>query len=299
MDKNRTIEPTKVFTEDESLYPYEQARSYIIAYEFSPLHCHDFIEFFYVIRGNSDHLNNGKEQTIMPGDAFLFPLGISHRFLSPDQNFLHRDIIFRKDFFKQMCDFYQPGLYEKFSTSKEVFYSRISSHRISQFEYFGTRLSKFDQSEGRRGIEKMLASLVIALLLEKGNDAFSTSSHNPNWINLLITVLSTAENFNVPLSVLLKHFDYSPQYIMRTFKKYTGVTLTEFFNSQKLLQAHFLLENTALPIKAIAEQCGFDDLVYFYHRYKREFEESPKQTRLAINGKISKTYVKNGSNEQK
>ena len=149
MENNRIEQPAKVLTEDYSFYSYEQARTYIIAYEYSPLHCHDFIEFFYVLRGNAVHLNRGQEQTIMPGDAFLFPLGISHRFLSPDQDFLHRDIIFRKEFFRQMCDVYQPGLYEKFSTNKEVFYSRISPYRISQFEYFGSRLSKFDQSEGR------------------------------------------------------------------------------------------------------------------------------------------------------
>ncbi|MDD5885047.1 MAG: AraC family transcriptional regulator [Erysipelotrichaceae bacterium] len=291
MEENKNENFPKIFTEDYSLYPYEKARTYIIAYEYSPLHSHDFIEFFYVLRGTSGHFNNGQKQIIKPGDSFLFPLGVSHQFVLSDNNFIHRDIIFRKNFFKSICDFYQPGLYEKFVQGQHPFYASISSHRISQFEFFGSRLHKFDQSQDRREYENMLASLVVALLLERGSDK-ATSHKNPDWLNQLITMLSTAENFNIPLANILKHFDYAPQYIMRIFKKNTGLTLTEFFNNQKMLQAHFLLENSNLPIKAIAQQCGFHDVIYFYHCYKREFEESPKQTRLRIDEKIVKSSTK-------
>ncbi len=274
----------RTLSEEDSFFSFQQARTYILAFENNPLHRHEFVEFFYVLSGTSTHRLNGTTTMIRPGDAFLLNHSDCHQFLSSSQDFLHRDLLFRNDFFREMCDFYSPTLFSSFNEGKMERIYHISNHRISQFEFFGSRLRPNDCSPERKTSEKMLASLLLSLMMQR-------SSVDPEKTTVLAdrltAVLSTAENFRVPLSQLLERFDYSPEYLMRTFKKATGLTLSNYFSEQKLLLARLLLETTILPIKEIAYRSGFDDLVYFYHRYKKEFEESPNQTRTHFVEQVS------------
>lgn len=78
----------------------------IFKYEDPGTHCHDFIEFFYVLEGECLHLLNGKAGKIASGDACLLTPNDIHAFQKTGRTFLHRDILFQTDYFRSVCNMY-------------------------------------------------------------------------------------------------------------------------------------------------------------------------------------------------
>lgn len=68
-------------------------------------------------------------------------------------------------------------------------------------------------------------------------------------------------------------------YLSSLFSKEMGVSLTDYVNLCRIHHAQRLLLGTNLPIKSIAEQCGFSDIHYFSRLFKKIVETTPKAYR--------------------
>jgi transcriptional regulator GlxA family with amidase domain len=45
----------------------------------------------------------------------------------------------------------------------------------------------------------------------------------------------------------------------RTFKRNTGMSITEYLTRAKLIHANYLLENSSMSIKEVASECGYSN----------------------------------------
>ena len=88
-------------------------------------------------------------------------------------------------------------------------------------------------------------------------------------------------NFHRELSVYdlaqTVHLSY-PQF-NRLFVKYLGVTPIRYIHQLRLEKAKGLLYTTELPIKVIADECGFKDIYYFSNFFRTATGCSPTQYR--------------------
>ena len=66
-------------------------------------HSHDFIEVFYVLKGEIKHYVNDEIKTLSLGDICILKPNSMHNFKRID-DCLHRDLCFPKKFFKDVCD---------------------------------------------------------------------------------------------------------------------------------------------------------------------------------------------------
>ncbi|MDR2788665.1 MAG: helix-turn-helix transcriptional regulator, partial [Candidatus Accumulibacter sp.] len=62
-------------------------------------------------------------------------------------------------------------------------------------------------------------------------------------------------------------------------RKYTGQTLASYINSQRLQASLALLENTNIPFKQVATECGFKNVNYFYTVFRKCFSLTPRDVR--------------------
>lgn len=71
----------------------------------------------------------------------------------------------------------------------------------------------------------------------------------------------------------------SAQYLMRLFKKDTGVSILEFITQKRIALAKELLKSTNLPINRIADYVGYGNYSYFTKIFKRETDFTPSEYR--------------------
>ncbi len=91
----------------------------------------------------------------------------------------------------------------------------------------------------------------------------------------IITYIDNHLFENLSLEQVSKNVFLSKKCICNNIKKTSGYTFLEFINIRKFKEAQKIIQKTNLPLKIIAEQCGFDTYSTFYRWYKKLFGISP------------------------
>jgi AraC-like DNA-binding protein/mannose-6-phosphate isomerase-like protein (cupin superfamily) len=81
------------------------------------------------------------------------------------------------------------------------------------------------------------------------------------------------------VSAIAAQVGVSPEHLSRNFHKTTGKTLSEYITVCRLRSALVMLQNTALPIKQVAAECGFQSVHYFCNRFKKYYAHTPGELR--------------------
>jgi YesN/AraC family two-component response regulator len=82
---------------------------------------------------------------------------------------------------------------------------------------------------------------------------------------------------------MVKRFGYSPIYISRLFKKYVGVTLSDYLKEIRLSHTAYYLENTNYSLQQICNLVGLDNLSYLNKIFKEKYGTTPiKYRKMAI-----------------
>lgn len=84
---------------------------------------------------------------------------------------------------------------------------------------------------------------------------------------------------NLSVSQLAQQAELTPSYLSQLFRQVHGMTVLAYIRDQRLRRAVYLLQNSTLPIKAIAANVGYHDLQHFNKVFRSEFELSPRAYR--------------------
>lgn len=88
--------------------------------------------------------------------------------------------------------------------------------------------------------------------------------------------------YDFPIASLAAIFGYNEKYLGRTFKKHTGLSITEYTNKRRIEEILPLIENTDIPITEIALRAGFNSVTYFNRVFKKETGYTPSTIRKKI-----------------
>jgi len=112
--------------------------------------------------------------------------------------------------------------------------------------------------------QKQLAENKFQVILDTIKEVVQANYSNPN--------LSLQE-----IADLLK---MSPVYVGRIFKKYETISVADYINEVRMLNAVVLLENDKLQVYEISEKVGFSSQSYFFKLFKKRFGTTPKDYRI-------------------
>lgn len=239
------------------------------------LHRHEFIELFYILSGNSEHFVNNQKIHLQNGDALLLLPQDIHKHIKSgaSKDFLYRDVLIRPSFFIEICNTYSDKLYSDFTQN-------IFSHKISfsgtdlfLFENIFMKLSSAVPNDIRPISNLLLHNFISAYA---NQNVLQKTKQQPNWLITLISELNRPSNFSIPLTELTAAFHYTKPYLCNEFKKHVGMTITEFFNKNRINYADSLLNTTNYTIKEICEMLGFNNISHFYSLYKKQFNRTPR-----------------------
>lgn len=180
--------------------------------------------------------------------------------------------------FKKVCDFLSPHIFEYVNNNKLPIFSTLSNEQLSFFENTLSKI-KIDNYSNSECPPSYLATLSM-LISEITKGGLSPEQSGSDWVKRLVNVLSTVQHFQQPLNELIKkHCHYELSYMCKAFKKYTGTTMSQYFNTMKLSYARTLLVSTDYTTSKIAELAGFNNLSHFFREFKKKYSITPLQFR--------------------
>ena len=83
----------------------------------------------------------------------------------------------------------------------------------------------------------------------------------------------------IKVSELADIFYINKYYLSHIFRTLTGYSPKQYLQLNRLTHAKKLLTTTSLPIRQIAQNCGFPDSNSFIRAYKNEFHNTPHRSR--------------------
>ncbi|MGC1165707.1 MAG: helix-turn-helix domain-containing protein, partial [Solirubrobacterales bacterium] len=93
-----------------------------------------------------------------------------------------------------------------------------------------------------------------------------------------------AERLAEPLDVaaMAGHAGVSPRTFARRFREETGTTPLQWLLAQRVLEARRLLEESELPVEAVAWRCGFGSAASLRDHFRRATSTTPTAYRRAF-----------------
>ncbi len=243
------------------------------------LHDHSFFEVFYLLDGTIEHTLNGVTAKLHAGDMLFLKPEDQHIFLRTANGICkHRDIIFRKSFFRTVCNYLSPELYEDFMADRVPKIFHLSTAKMNELESLLDRTNAIPLSELslKTAAIRTVAAQVLGLLVSAQIDS---CMNYPSWLQELL------QRFNDPamicggLELILSDTFYTKEHMCRVFKQVFGVTMTEYLNNRRLEMAAEQLAYTQQQVSAISLGLGFSSVSYFNKIFKLKYGYTPMQFR--------------------
>lgn len=256
------------------------------------LHRHDYFEMMYVYHGqcinkmpnDSIHLDEGDIVLLNPNvlhcpqiehdDDILLNFWISNELIQQNIIPLLRNNPLFMDFF---VDF----LYRA-PESKRFLYFSHNSQRIRQL-CNEMCLESFQKQDFFASVLESSLTTLFALLAREYQSIYQVleSSQKDSQIYEILTYID--QNLaSVTLESLSQKFQYTPVYLSRLLKKYTGKSFSKIVQSHRMSRVVQYLKATGLPVIEIANLVGFSDIAYFNKVFKAKFGQTPTEYRKQI-----------------
>lgn len=231
-------------------------------FSYYKLHRHDFYEFEYVIEGEGECEINGKTFCFRKGDlSFVTPMDY-HSYKS------------EKPFATVTVHFYLDNLSKEFFVLSDLNACVIKC--TDDMKQLFMLLSKEKNSEDYRYLlcKNLLETIVVMFLrcnkCGKDENMPKELVHAVGYINKYFCE-------HIDLKSISEKCSYSPSYLSRQFKKYTGMGFVEYLTDIRVSHAKNLLMNKDLTITQLSAECGFGSLKNLNRAFKNKYGCSPKE----------------------
>ncbi len=251
-------------------------------------HTHDFIEFVYMLRGKSMHRVDGVEYPLTGGDLLIINYGETHCF-DGDPAALFYNILIKPAF-----------LDESMRECRDLFLLL----KTPQYREFGDlvddrrRCIRFSPEE-KDCFEYML--LLLDKELKNRELGYDLTTHTG--VNFLLAMIlrrmcaaQTAVNgeFGRVLEYIAAHYaetvtvtglatmcHYNPSYFSRVFRKYTGVTFSEYLKRVRIAAACRLID-TGSRLGDLYTRVGYTNKTNFYKHFRQIEKQTPLQYKKRV-----------------
>ena len=258
-------------------------------FSYLPLHWHEQMEFTIIREGSATYNINLSSYTIKKGDIIiLLPFSLHDINLGSSSGMVSDTFVFSMDMLDiktaDACSIkyltpLNEGLYDisPVITPAHSSYEKIISLFNELYITYNTKSIGFELV-----IKSILLRLISSIFednLACPKSNISSDDAHINKLKIVIDYIHHNLGCKITVSSLARLCSYSEYYFMNFFKKYTGMTCTQYINAQRLDLAAFYLRNKDIAIMDIAMEVGFDNISYFNKRFKETYNMTPKEYR--------------------
>lgn len=255
------------------------------------LHLHTYVELFYVFQGSCTHDCNGQVYQLSRGDFCFWQYHIPHKIqvTSDMDSFLALNVLLSPETLEGLFQ----SILDENNVISQYFSSILHGHTSHPMIIFHTQsdpdveeLLCMLYEEGRLKrpyyqslMYSYLMDLFVCLLRDHAHQVFTDTSYEKP--DSFLPVLQYIQNHydTVSLQEICEKYHYSPAYLSRIIKKYTGSTFSQIITEKKMEQAEHLLNHTQRSITDIAQELGYHDASHFSTVFRKHHQQSPSQYR--------------------
>ncbi len=257
-------------------------------------HVHeDYRELVIISHGHANHIVDGLEYPIGPGDVFVIGEGQVHAYSKPKDIQINNILFDIKPLRFELYDLEKcPGFQFLFnidpnSTNKDRFSRRfrLDSQNLTAamklVDHLEDMLDKHPTGYRFRSIG------LFHQLLELLVDAFQGKSEHEQTIPYLLSKLISRmeENYQTAFKIeqMCDMTNLSRAVLFRQFKRYFNETPQNYLNRIRIEHASQMLLSSEKNIEEIAAATGFSDGVYFARRFRAATQMTPSRFRELYN----------------
>lgn len=243
--------------------------------EFAP-HSHDYYEVFLVSKGTVPHMVKGVIQNLPEGSlVFIRPDDVhTHMFNDPESSIIN--LTFTRETTKALFNYlFDKAKYNEMlfcDMPPMVFLDKLGRKKlISQLNELNT-----ENWQDKNALKIRMRAILVNIFSYFASSLPETESSGiPIWLTELTNKMTKPENFILGTKQMMLLSNKSREHLSRSFKKYYGVTITDYINGLRVNYASNLLINTNIPILDICFNCGFQSASYFYRIFKEKNGVTP------------------------
>jgi AraC-like DNA-binding protein len=243
-----------------------------------PDHLQDWFELVYVYQGRAVFFIDQTFYDMEPGDCFIIPANTIHRAHQAEHDPVTSTALFFSGLLfpaTSLGDSFFP--LQCFDRAK-----KRKSYRLKFPEPYRRQVEAAlaaihqewqEQASGyRHAILQSLVSLLLLIHRTTGQSEPASGAAfdiGPRWMTQVLLHIDEQPSSRLSLSTLAKRAAVSPAHLSRVFKQLTGMTITDYIQSKRMLRAGELLSTTDYSVEVIAAMCGMDSLPHFHRTFRK------------------------------
>ena len=233
-------------------------------------HYHSSYELFYIKSGAANFIIGNKIYTVYEGSLLIIPPYVPHRSIYTDPQETYRIELQIKS---SILTKNMSGILE--NLSRHISYTLSLTYQTYVLKLL-TKMKSELKSQKEYSEDLCLAFANELLIIIYRNavkcDAIFSNDLLPEKIMKYID-----QNYYRDISVneLSKQFHVCESTIFKSFKKHTGLKVTDYINFTRIMNAERLMCETDLSLTEIACRCGFNNCNYFSSVFKRYKNTTP------------------------
>lgn len=256
-----------------------------------PPHTHGFIEFVYIISGKYVHMVDGEEYPVTKGNLVIINYNQTHSFHS-DGKSEHYNILIKPEFvneqIKNRYDVFALLDVSGFEDFKNLIdrgncVVKFSTEERKKFEstMFLLETELNNKDSGYQITTRSCVNLILAMIFRKMSQPAFTTGEIVN--KAMLEYIKEHCGEKLTIESLCSNGHYNVSYFSRMFKKYTGITFTEYLKQSRIERACTLLLNTDDKIDDICTKSGYSDKTKFFKHFRECTHKTPLKYRKSQN----------------
>lgn len=240
------------------------------------LHCHNYFELFYFVKGNAGYRVEGAYYQPSPHSLLLIAPHAFHGIqIRAGQTYERYALHFLPELVEPVK---QSFLLDSFHQS-HIYYENCNDIIRTLFDFV------LDTPVFSPAIREELLSCRVHALLTQVYEMTHTTSAAPlvsgesnEFVTRVIDYINQHLNEPLSLDFLSNYFFISKNHLNRTFRSSTGTTVGSYINHKRAVRAQEMMAS-GIPATTASLEAGFQDYSNFFRTYKQLFGHSPAQYR--------------------
>ena len=240
--------------------------------DFMPhFHYHSSYELFYIKRGTAKFMIGNKNYIVHEGSLLIIPPYIPHKsFYSKNQENHRIELQIKKTSLTKNIS----GILD--ILSKDICYTLSLKYQHNVLKLFTSIRDEFRSK--RQFSEDLCLAYIHELLIFIYRNAVKcnvVTTANEVLTEKLMAYIAENYHRDITIAELSNEYHVCDSTIYKSFKKHTGLKVTDYINFTRIMNAERLMRETDLSLTEISYRCGFNNYNYFSSVFKRYKNTTP------------------------